>query len=664
MYTEEQKKIIDHETGHASVKAVPGSGKTHAMVGRVVRLISSGVPAKRIAVVMFNSQAATDFYRRLEKALRAEKILIKKDRMPVVRTLHSLAARMIHTLIQNEYLPDYTFDPEKSFIQRNFIREVLTEFSIDSTNDETEKLQSAISWIKSRCDDTVNYFGDEDCREVHMFNAYEQIRCKAKVRFFDDLLYDTAMAVKKNPSLVDILGNKVRHIIIDEFQDVNPCQMQLVSAIAGSKASIMIVGDINQSIYGFRGAEPKIMLEDFPKNFEPVADYQLSKTFRFGSSLSDIANAAIVHNKERFELDCVSDESVEETSVNFMSDDNFDAVKTINSHEKEGDYSSIAILVREFAHKVKIEMDILKANIPYRVLGGDSLLNHRAVLSFLGYLRLADGAENLNELGDSERKYIVRCMLDIPNMNIQRQLKVQLINRLTESPENENIFLDISDKLSELPNLKDDDLMKQERNLSRREDIWGNALFYDVNASAYLILKDLYKNQLKYDNYFNFTSTKSQDAEYKKCLLEGLIAWAKDLHDSGKATSIKDFLKHVDQCKFDYQENVKEGRTHCLTITSMHASKGLEWDTVILPELLVSNLPVLDAKNNAEDIEGDRRLFYVAMTRAKKAVYFIGGKDIDSLKDLEDGVDLPLSLKQSSSLFIYECFSCVSRCGK
>ena len=125
MYTDEQLEIIHHKDGHASIKAVPGSGKTQAMVGRIVQLMASGIPAKRIAVVMFNTKAAQDFYQRLTQEIKNSKeIEYQKDRLPIVRTLHSLAARMVNTLVQNDFLPQYTFDPDKSFLQRKFCREV------------------------------------------------------------------------------------------------------------------------------------------------------------------------------------------------------------------------------------------------------------------------------------------------------------------------------------------------------------------------------------------------------------------------------------------------------------------------------------------------------------------------------------------------------------
>ena len=431
MYTQEQLDIINHDSGHVRVTAVPGSGKTHAMIGRVVRLLASNIPARRIAVVMFNAQAATDFFKRLQKAIHSDnQIEVKKDRMPVVRTLHSLAARMIQTLIQNDYLPNYTFDPDKSFLQRTFLKEALKELNCDDSLEIVEQMQSAISLIKSRCDEIISFNGDVEALEVQVFKAYEKIRHHNKMRFFDDLLYDTAMAVKQKPELINLLGNKVRHVIVDEFQDINPCQMELIKIIAGTKADVMIVGDVNQSIYGFRGAEPKIMLEDFSKAFNKVTDYSLSTTFRFGQSLSDLANQSISFNENRFDIRCQSNPSAGETEIYVLSESEYNPVSLI-TQKLHNNYSKTAVLVREFSHKIKTEMALLKAGIPYQVVGGESILNHKAVISLLGYLRLADEAQNLQLLTPSEREHTISCMLNMPALSIHRSLKKQLVNRLT-----------------------------------------------------------------------------------------------------------------------------------------------------------------------------------------------------------------------------------------
>lgn len=264
-FTEEQQAIINHSSGHALVNAVAGSGKTTVMVSFIEKLASSGIDPKKVLVLMFNKTAREDFQNRLRLKMASSSADFDKDRLAEIRTLSSLSYKTIMLLQSSEVIPEYRILVNDARLQNPLIKAALNKHKVKETSSNIQYLIEVIEWIKSRHDDEVHYMGKTDCIEVRLFHEYEKLRHEAKLRFSVDWSYDTVTAVKQTPDLLhDVLNSRFEYVIVDEFQDINVCQMDIINYFVGEDTKIMVVGDVNQSIYAWRGSSPEIMLKSFP----------------------------------------------------------------------------------------------------------------------------------------------------------------------------------------------------------------------------------------------------------------------------------------------------------------------------------------------------------------------------------------------------------------
>ena len=349
----------------------------------------------------------------------------------------------------------------------------------------------------------------------------------------------------------------------------------------------------------------------------------------------------IAHNQSRFEFDCVSASGTPDTKVHILQREEYKPSKLIKSlavtsfndkGKEEKDYSNIAILGRERCYWFETELDCLKNGVPYQLMTGEKLcvLDTVTIQSFIGYLRLAGSAKNLYGKEKKERKKIITSMLQFPSLFLVNEYKQQLINRLIDAPDSYQIFPDIKKQLKE--NLKvDDKVLKQQCDaVDLREEIWDVCLGLNAEKSnAVRALKLIYgARELNFKNAAQRGSMRQKDTDYKLMLLDGIVDLAEHIKDD--KPSIKAFLSYIDSLHNSYLNSAKQNRPKCVTVTTMHRSKGLEWDNVIIPDLYDSTMPVLDDENNTVDEESDRRLLYVAMTRAKKNVYLVGDNENSS----------------------------------
>ncbi len=627
-YTDEQQSIIQHSSGHAIVNAVPGSGKTQCLVGRAKYLIDNGHDARKIMVIMFNKSAQRDFYRRLE-------VIINQSVLPEVRTFHSLAYRMLQRLIALELVEPFRLETN-THAYNAICRKTLQHFEVDDSNHAVETLQEIITVIKSNFTQQPEYNGKLSGKEIDWFNQFETFRHHQKIRFYDDLQYDLVQALSQNSDLIQLFHNRLTEIIVDEYQDINRCQQAIVKLLAGDKANVMVVGDVNQTIYEFRGSDPKIMLNEFKQDFVDPNYYNLSYTFRFGQTLSDMANHFIAYNNNRYPIDCHSFNSKSTTQINFITREVYQPAKLIN-HYINNNYCSlnkVAVLVRQYSHAIKTELDLLNHNIPYRIEGSEKILFNPIILSIMGYLKLADNAKALIDDTNENRLKIIDAIFQYPGMFIPRTTIKLLIDNLSSNPLDINLFQDVSDTIKN---------KHKKKLLNKREDIWNYALGISETDNAFLILKDLYY-QLGYERYFDFTSIRKEDAEYKKACLNSFIDF----------THLNRFNVGELLSWFNAQQLVsKDHIDNSVLITSMHRAKGLQWDCVIIPGLFDGNVPSKDIEDIS--LEAERRVFYVAITRARKQLYLIGDNDVTELEHYFNSNNKKLPTTRKSSPFIYEC---------
>lgn len=641
--TEEQQLIVAHNGGHAKVSAVAGSGKTTTMVARVRHLLEQGVAANRIMVLMFNRSARDSFSAKLNAALKPLGLF-----PPEVRTFHSLGLRLVQSFCKRGSLAARTLltaDYQLEQLAKEAVKQAM-EQDDDSRNwlakDAMEGFLNFIDLVKANTrppaalfdelglDDSLSYF-------IHAFEVFEQIRNQQRVRFYADLIYEPVMAILADPALAQWVGNHVDHIIVDEYQDINEVQQQLLKAIAGSLAKVMVVGDVDQCIYEWRGARPEYIIDRFQHDFPNPATYTLSYTFRFGHQLSLAANHLIHNNHLRDRKLCRSFPGSRETQLHCVIDEHpHPIIGIVGDWQKQGrTLREAAALVRIFAMSVPLELALLEAAIPYRLLGHERVFECPEIMALTGFLMLCHGGSNLPP-------EMITAMLANPHLGLKRDSLDALARDIASS----------SDQAPELilSRINRDTPPFLQRQIEERAIAWREIQQLPKSSKAHDILSVIINKTGLFDFYHSFSSRLSQaDNRIKTC--QAYVSFAQRLN-----LPIDQFLDQIDHLHHQSAEPAEES----LLITSIHRAKGLEWPLVIIPGLTDGSFPMIEdtselALSNPED---ERRLFYVAMTRARERLFFIHPQDPRLLRQQQAGASRfipPVEDKPPvASRFLYE----------
>lgn len=654
--TGEQMRVVRHEGGHAVIGAVPGSGKSTTLVHRIVHLVQNGVPVDDLLVMMFNKTAQEDFRRRLFRQLKKRANDVK------VKTFHSFGLELLNRFIDEQLLP-----PAKLLVHdwevANLAREALAyanslvadEERVDIDNEIVAELLGLIDLAKS------NLYEAEDPRiEVpskvhrHAFRAFEELRKERELRTFADLIFDPTklLVAGSGPAherALRIAANRHKHIILDEYQDINESQQALVKAIAGTTAKVMAVGDEDQCIYAWRGARPEYMTERFEGDFPGATRYKLSRTFRFGHCISLAANHLITHNLQRTDKLCVTGGPYTPwTTIGLrthLSKDSSGApvMDAVNEWMARGRKASeIAILVREYAHTLPVEVALLTTGTPYKLEGAEPALDRRELKALRGYLLLA--ASGFGDLDEAERRAVFDSMLVTPTLYLKGEVRETLVASMATSLERpDSVLMRAADKAGRAGG----------QNLRQASGHWATIARFGPHAKAAEVLEEI-RVLLDLDKYFEKQHVHPDTQREKRMMLDEYLRFARqlDLSVAGFCSRIRELM-----------QNVKEGGEDVVLVTSLHRSKGLEWPHVILTELADGKFPAFSGKNPSPDLlEEERRLFYVGMTRAKERLSLVAPWDRSltaSMKEKKGST--PDHAQMYASRFLYEANIMLSR---
>ncbi|MBX6653595.1 ATP-dependent helicase [Pseudomonas aeruginosa] len=662
--TVEQQAIIDHPSDyHGLVLAVAGAGKSWTMVQYVATLYERHrVPSEQIIAVMFNQAAAKEFAERLAGRLGKH--------APDSKTFHGLGTMTLKLLIKAGLAPAWDFDasvPRSLSFAAKIIEPTCLRLGFKYPRIVADIFLGFIDRVKGDLKSPAEVFAQGDWDQkyswfVEMFDHYENVRKKRGVRFFSDLIYDPIKIIEENPKAAAAVANRYRHIILDEFQDICEAQYRLVKYTAGTRARIMVVGDDDQTIYMWRGAQPNYILTDFQRDFPECKVYRLTKTWRYGHVLSMAANYVISHNTIRAPKLCISGDDTPDTVVNMDFEDSEGSAftKIVTDWVKEGRrLSDIAVLFRTYSRSGLYQFLLLQEGIPFRMEGGDdaNVLDNRWISSILGWMYLAAG--NIAErpfAGEPDIGSILelRTLLLAPSLGLSRDGLDELSKQVLMYPNDMDGFVKfvqtglkgteghLSEKI-----LKRGKMWKKIRSL-RDQKHQINAF----NLAEQLILALEVKESI-------YKGAKTEDeAEEQWAVVEAFISYVK----SNSKDSLVDFLKHIGDLK-SFSDKAK-GATDAVDMMSIHRSKGLEWPCVIMPGLNQGGFPYKPRKKLPEEqedlrIQDERRLFYVAMTRAVQFLYMLCPPDAALIQWHRAGKSgVPPHMDYSPSIasqFLYEC---------
>ncbi|MCE2596605.1 ATP-dependent helicase [Motilimonas cestriensis] len=635
--TWEQKHIVNHDTGHALVKAVPGSGKTTTLVKRVERLVKSGTDPRSILILMYNKSAQESFIGKLTMALQSNVI-------PEVRTFHSLALKIVchaerlQVIKKKKLLTPDNFDYEK--LVKAAYRNGFEHEGSYINSSEIEEFELFISRCKAAAVTSSDAATDPTFKAIkrELIRAYsyycEQLEEK-NLRTFDDCLIEAVSLLRHFPSL----GNHFSHIIVDEYQDVNLIQHDMTRLLSKSDTSVMAVGDINQCIYEWRGARPDFIGGLFEKHFYNTRVFQLSCTFRFGHQLSLMANSVIRRNSTKLTRLCVSHHSAPKTEVRIYVDNCLS--KALKDSQIEN--GTQAILSRTKASLAEAEVALRLCSLPYRYLNGSTSLQHRSEIGMLtvGILLSVYGDLQLLEKHPNKEALINGFLREMGFRWQKGQLKAAR-NGLAHN----------SDLYSVLGRVFDDGSSSQHHKelLEKLASICKTGgkemLAFDV---LMLLKKAGFMDGIGTEGV---TRTGSNDRRRGMVRIEELLELSKI-----DSSTFLQLILYPEEASNDCEPFI---------LSTLHGSKGLEWDNVVLVGLNDEEYPgginddgysVTASKNSPikdDNIEEERRLFYVGMTRAKQQLNLVVPHDDGLIRWLENCWDSTPKKSSIATRFVYE----------
>ena len=582
----EQKEAIMHRDGPAMVLAGPGAGKTYVITNRVKALIDEyGVKPEQILVVTFSKAAAVEMKERFE-------MMTGGRRLPVrFGTFHSVFFQILRLACHYEVK-----DIATPALKYRFLEETLNEtgYEVDDKKEFLSDIEKEISRVKGEGIEIDCYFSSACSAEIFqkMYRGYQEKLQRHRCLDFDDMVVYTYQLLKEREDIRRRWQAQFRYLLIDEFQDINRLQYETVCMLAEPENNLFIVGDDDQSIYGFRGAKPGIMLS-FPKRFPDTKQIVLGVNYRCSDEIMKAAERLIGKNNERYEKHIVANKGKEQPvhmkKCENLPDEAEKIVAQIQMYQKEGiAYQEMAVLFR--------------TNMQMRLLAG-KLMEHGVPFTM---------RENLPNLFDTWMAKDIMCYLQLALGNRSREKFLKIANRpvrylsRTAFTESEVSF----DKLRAYYAVKNQEWME--------ERIWN--FEYDLknlaSLSPYAAIHFIRKG-IGYDEFLKtYADERNVNADDWFDVLDEMQEMARD------KKSIPEFLSFVENYGDTLEEIRQEQKKQQVkeepgvSLMTMHASKGLEFPVVFVPTLNEDIVPYRKAVQEG-NLEEERRMLYVAMTRAK-----------------------------------------------
>ncbi len=589
----EQKIAVEHKKGPLLVLSGAGTGKTRVLTSRFVYIVKNlNVNFNKIIAVTFTNKAANEIKERVKTELQSS------IDTPWIGTFHSIFAKFLrkHSTLVNLKSNFTILDIED---QKKLLKQVLDYCKIDKDinegiyHNEIQSLKD--NKILFNENKKISKFSSIE-RLDDIYSYYQQRLIEINAVDFGDILLHSYTILSSNLDLRKSYQKFIEHVLIDEFQDTNLIQYDLIKLVLNSNKNLFCVGDDDQSIYAWRGANIENII-NFPKEFNSSV-VRLTKNYRSNSSILEAAACIISNNKNRLGKDLVSfNKNIPEQKISlhsFYSQEEESLWISDDISRKFKDNNSIGVLVRLTAQMRSIEDKFIKYALPYEIIGGPRFFERKEIKDILAYLKLANSFKddlsferviNLPKRGIGDQS--VKLIIDkAREKKISFFESLELLSRENNLPGSLNIktkhFIDIIKKTSELINK------------TTLEDIG----IFIIEESGYLKMLENEKNKLKQvENESRIDNLK----EFVNALSE--------------FENLNEFLEHVGLVS----ENQKKTHTNSVKLMTLHASKGLEFDHVYLPGWEEGIFPSSRAleQNSSKSLEEERRLAYVGITRAK-----------------------------------------------
>lgn len=571
------------------VLAGPGSGKTAVITGRTCRLVERGVPAEAILVVTFTKAAAREMKERY----------LKRMNRPSTRVTFGTFHGVFYGILRNAYrLSGQNILSEEQKLR--LLRELVHTYCRDAEEEEEliANLNREIGTVKNNRIELEHFYSTACPEEVFrtIYRAYEKWKRDSRKLDFDDIMVWCYELFRKHPEILALWQKKFQYILIDEFQDINPIQYDIVRMLAKPQDNLFIVGDDDQSIYRFRGARPEIMLH-FPEDYPNAETVTLDINYRSSGAIVRQAGKLIANNEKRFPKNIKAShgqgEAVALREYETVKDELQDVTDGIRACVSEGTpYEEIALLFRTNAGSRMAVEQLIADNIPFQMRDRlPNLYDHWISRDILTYLRIGLGSRrraDFLQICNRPNRYLARDAFEAAQVSFEA---------LYEYYEGKDWMCRRIEKL------------EQDLQLFGRMTPFG--------AVNYIRFAMGYEEYLK------------EYASYRRMKPEEFLERLDELQELSRGyRTAEDWFRHIEEYRETLAEEAKKNQQEKsgVTISTLHSVKGLEYDCVYILDVNEGVMPYQKAVLE-EDIEEERRMFYVGMTRARKKLTLCSVKE-------------------------------------
>ncbi len=596
-----QCSAVLHGNGPLLLLAGAGSGKTKTLTHRIAHLIASGVPTGAILAVTFTNKAAREMRERLASLIGENPD--NRSFMPWMGTFHSICVRLLR------------FDGEQIGVPRNFvildesdklsfIKQVMREQSVSEKSYTPRAIASLISSAKNEGMTASEYAETAQLPlqkvVASVFPRYEMVKKNAHSLDFDDLLLESLRLLSTVPQLRDNWRHRFQHIMVDEYQDTNKVQYKLIKLLTGEEENICVVGDDWQSIYSWRGADFTNIL-NFERDFPGAVVIKLEQNYRSTKQILDAAHNVITKNKQRSDKKLITDkDGGQPVQVIHVSSETHEAEAIVSRIKLALDMrlrllSDFVILYRTNAQSRAIEEAMMRYSVPYKMVGGTRFYDRAEVKDILAYLRLI--------YQPSDRASLLR-IVNVParglgNVSVEKFLSwaesttMDLVQALTAASLCPGLTPRAKTSLEEL----------------------GGALQSLTQLQTETPLAKMIETVIKRFNYLSYLDDGTPQSEDRQNNVKELVSDAEDRPD----IDLQTYLEEVALVSSFDDDGTKEA----VTLMTLHGAKGLEFPVVFMAGMEEGLFPQTRALYDQSELEEERRLCYVGMTRAREELYLL-----------------------------------------
>lgn len=602
-----QKQAVEHTEGPLLIMAGAGSGKTKVLTCKVANLLAKGVLPYKILAITFTNKAAAEMRERVDKMVGEQ----AKDVW--LSTFHAFCARFLRREIEaiDGYKSNFViYDSSDS---QTVIKMCLRELNLDDKQYVPSAVQGAISNAKNQLQGVRDFaqaadnFHTEKIADI--YKLYQQKLRKNNALDFDDLLMVTVVLLQENEEIMQKYQARFKYILVDEYQDTNGAQYLLTKLLAGRHRNLCVVGDADQSIYGWRGADIRNIM-DFEKDYPEATVIKLEQNYRSTKNILTAANAVIEHNMERKPKELWTENTTGDKITHYLANDERDEAQFIATTIMKqktifnASYGDMAILYRTNAQSRVLEEGLMRSGIPYTMVGGLKFYDRKEIKDILAYLRVI--------FNPADTVSLLR-IINVP----KRGLGDATIHKLSEYAAANGVTLfDVISSPDDIPGIT--------ARIKRPLELFAEFVFNLMAIKDNLAIKELIERVMNDSGYIKELESEDKPENLTRIEnLKELLSVAKDFTATAEIPNLENFLSQVALVADIDNADLEDDR---VTLMTLHSAKGLEFPIVFMTGMEEGLFPHSRTLMNENEIEEERRTCYVGITRARRKLYMTNAK--------------------------------------